>query len=86
MVAWNDNEYYAHPFNGSKCILRHTTIDAADKETIEAWNTRKPMDDIVKQLEEKSFKDYYYNESVYETKYLIWKDKAIEIVRKGGVK
>lgn len=50
-----------------------------EKEAIEAWNTRKPMDDIVKQLI-KEFKKYYGN-NWDEAPYLV---KAIDIVRSGG--
>jgi hypothetical protein len=54
--------------------------DEARTQTIETWNTRKPMDSIVEQLEEakeRSNRHYNYGE---ETAYR----HAIEIVRLGG--
>lgn len=50
-------------------------------ETIEAWNTRKPIDDIVEQLEK--LKEWGYAELMpCEVDELI--DKSIEIVKGGA--
>lgn len=80
----DESRYYKSQVYCKKCGVR-TNREHIPEIAVTTWNTRKPIDKVVEQLEEKSFKDYYYNESVYETKYLIWKDKAIEIV-KGGLK
>lgn len=44
--------YYTHKING--CILQHLCFETDYKETIDRWNTRKPMQAIVERLEEKS--------------------------------
>lgn len=49
-----------------------------DEEAVEAWNTRKPMDDIVERLEEESrFVLYEMN----EPKMYAGIERAIEIVK-----
>lgn len=48
------------------------------KEAIEAWNTRKPMDSIVEQLEEVSFVETVEE---YAEINLLLLDDAIEIVK-----
>jgi Lar family restriction alleviation protein len=56
-----------------------------EKETIEKWNTRKPMERMIKQLEEES--DFFGGEpmgSLQKAYYCKGIEKAIEIV-KGGV-
>ena len=57
-----------------------TRIHAFEEEAIEAWNTRKPMDRIIEQLEEKE-NDYTY-EKLYQQAGAIM--MAIEIVKAGG--
>lgn len=46
-----NGHYFAHKING--CILQHLCFETDDKEGIERWNTRKPMQEIVKRLEKK---------------------------------
>lgn len=67
-------------------------IEAARQELIERWNTRKPMERIVEQLEDserKSFNKCREEIELFKEEY--WRGnmngfgKAIEIVRKGGV-
>ena len=66
-----------------KGVLKNCGYDAlrelreqAKAKAIEAWNARKPMDDIIVQLEKESYDDGHG--------FLITLDKAIEIVKKGG--
>ncbi len=54
------------------------------KEVIEAWNTRKPIDRIVEELESVTFLMPPKNKGHYADNGLFLED-AIEIVRKGGV-
>lgn len=59
----------------------NSRLSENQEEVIEAWNTRKPIDDIVEQLEK--LKEWGYAELMpCEVDELI--DKAIEIV-KGGI-
>ena len=44
--------YYTHKING--CILQHLCFETDYKETIDRWNTRKPLQEIVERLEEDS--------------------------------
>lgn len=64
-------------------IRRDGTVSVADlvyKQAIEAWNTRKPMDRIVEQLEGlPNVNSDYWNSSD-----LIDREDAIEIVKGGG--
>lgn len=53
-----------------------------EAEAIKAWNTRKPMERIVEQLEETSKFALY---EVNEPKTYAGVEMALEIVRKGGV-
>lgn len=53
----------------------------AENEAIQAWNTRKPMDDIVERLEKET---KLYVDDDGNMGFAIPKNKAIEIV-KGGV-
>ena len=65
------------------------------EEAVNAWNTRKPIDRIVEQLEkEKEIHTEHYNISLYKDypdvkqryeQIQLVIDKDIEIVRKGGV-
>ena len=54
-----------------------------EEETIKQWNTRKPMEQIVEQLEEKSNDIPIQYENNYEQGFANGIDYAIEIV-KGG--
>ena len=64
------------------CYVR-TDGHLNEESAIKHWNTRKPLERIVEQLEEKSFVDYdeYYCDG---GECLISMNEAIEIV-KGGV-
>lgn len=61
-----------------------------EEAAVELWNTRKPMDDIVKKLEAERDKTDFVETSrpqrqyVYGNSYRPLFDTAIEIVRKGG--
>ena len=46
-----DDDYYWHPFNGCFLDANHVTNN---EKRIKAWNTRKPMQNIVKRLEEEN--------------------------------
>ena len=53
-----------------------------ESEAIQAWNNRKPIEDMVEQLEEK--REYYYlNDDVYDSVADDALDFAIDIVRGG---
>lgn len=39
---------YQHPYSNNGCLLREIVLSGSD---IQLWNTRKPMDRIVEQLE-----------------------------------
>lgn len=52
-----------------------------EESAIEAWNTRKPMERIVEQLEEQQNKNRYEN---HHDDWNVGLDQAIEIVRKEG--
>ena len=84
------------PFCGGKAIVRRVYEDrfgeccdcsassasAKTKElAIKAWNTRKPMDRIVEQLENASC---YIEDGDGHAGHVIFTDKAIEIVKAGG--
>lgn len=62
----------------------------SEEEVIEAWNTRKPIDKVVEQLEEEQdnagrLSGYFYNHNTYETcGYMEGLGKAIEIVKGGA--
>ena len=61
----------------------------ARQKVIDKWNTRKPIDNIIKELEENSSnykKSYKTNgKNIYKTVKAISKNRAINIVRKGSV-
>ena len=46
-----DDDYYWHPFNGCFLDANHVTNN---EKRIKAWNTRKPMQNIVERLEEQA--------------------------------
>lgn len=62
----------------------NTLFSFAEKEAIKQWNTRKPMDRIVEQLEEAKGKPYTDGVHTYNENDFIDIDKAIEIVKEGG--
>ena len=63
--------YFAHKTNNG-CILQHLCFEIDDEEAVKAWNTRKPMEAVVAELEkilgdtnfEKATKEV--NESFYD--------------------
>lgn len=62
-----------------KTCRTSTGCELKEEDVVEKWNTRKPMDQIVKQLEDVGniqFSSY--------TKPLITVEDAIKIVQKGG--
>ena len=67
-----------------KCELTLPRVYYRVSKAIEAWNTRKPMERIVERLEESktNFSRMGTLQSAYYDKGL---DKAIEIVKAGGV-
>lgn len=81
--------WYAHPT--TDCFNATVAFRADSEESIEAWNTRKPMDRIVEQLEKwKQEADEQYEDTDSELykmasvgKYHAYK-QAIEIVKEGG--
>ena len=71
--------WYAHPT--TDCFNATVAFRADSEESIEAWNTRKPMDRIVEQLKEVSFVETVEE---YAEINLLLLDDAIEIVKAGG--
>ena len=76
----------AKVYNGqvvcTKCWSGSACEDTTEK-AIEIWNTRKPMDRIVEQLEEQKTP----NKSMSKTESILRRrnfEDAIEIVKKGG--
>lgn len=43
--------YFAHKSNNG-CILQHLCFEIEDKEALKAWDTRKPVEDVLERLEE----------------------------------
>ena len=85
---WIGKEYWV---KCTKCICK-TSLSNNYNEPIKAWNTRKPMERIVEQLE-KEIDPYYFLEPSWETREVRTNKhkgfcdgicKAIKIV-KGGV-
>lgn len=85
------NQFYMHEYNG--CILQIICFRTDDVESIEKWNTRKPMERIVERVEYlpvKTTSKYveskevpeYFNE-VITGEYINKKD-VIEIVKEEG--
>lgn len=68
-----------HPDN--KCFLSAFSIDLRETERVEAWNTRKPMDRIVKRLEEE-IRNYETRFTYYDAGWNNGIHKGIEIVKK----
>lgn len=55
-------------------------------DAIEKWNTRKPIEKIVEQLEEWTFNaDVNLGDSTVKNSDLIASENAIDIVKRGGV-
>jgi Lar family restriction alleviation protein len=87
-LGYVDTEYFTKygvdcEFCG--CIVADRNSEA---EAIEAWNTRKPIDNIVEQLEKSSWwtpptydEDGYCND---DSEDVVELDTAIEIVKGGG--
>ena len=70
-----------------KCtICGASTTVLKSEEVIKAWNTRKPIDDIVERLVEKSYDSMHLDMStpMTETWQIIDLDDAIDIVRNAG--
>ena len=72
--------FYVHPVVG--CLLDGIPI-MNDTESIKRWNTRKPMQNIVEQLKEKSFPDFKKGYTCNGEELLYLSD-AIEIVKEEG--
>lgn len=70
-----DANTISHQFNCSNCGMVAYFDYLDEEESIEAWNRREPLEDIVEQLEELS------KYEVVENKF----KKAIEIVKSGGI-
>lgn len=51
-------------------------------KAIDRWNTRKPIDKVIEQLEKASC---YIEDGCGHAGHLVFTDDAIEIVKKGGV-
>lgn len=76
----------AEMFNYVTCLdcYCRTQVFTMKARAIEKWNTRKPMDRIVEQLEEAKGKPYTDGVHMYNENDFIEIDKAIEIVKEGG--
>ena len=84
-----ERKYFGRKFASVNCIECHIsqTGDGFEtrEEAIKHWNTRKPMERILEQLEEES--DFFGGEpmgSLQKAYYCKGIEKAIEIVRNGG--
>ena len=73
----SNNQYYFHPDND--CILHG--FGFADRRSIKAWNTRKPMQNIVERLREKAKEPMYQH---HGDNYYVGIYNAIEIVKEEG--
>lgn len=71
----------AHFVDCCQCDVRSGISFDGEQGAIEAWNTRKPMDRIVEQLEDASC---YIEDGDGHAGHLIFTDEAIEIVKEGG--
>ena len=58
-----------------------TAEDCTKEESIESWNTRKPMERIVEQLEDIS---KVYCEENNQQEGILWLQDAVEMVKRGG--
>ena len=62
------------------------TYDEARTQAINDWNTRKPMDNIVAELEKaKTSSNYEIEGLITRNGYIMGIDKSIDIVKAGGV-
>ena len=59
---------------------KYDSLEKLREQAIEAWNTRKPMQNIVERLEEASFPHNFGG----EVQMMILKNRAIEIVKEEG--
>lgn len=75
----HSNTNYLCPISDSESFQGGWTYDTKD-EAIKAWNTRKPIDDILEKLEDLQQPCYECRESCNE-KCVI--ERAIEIVKEG---
>lgn len=82
------HRWWTHTYEDSKnCFEGTAAIPVDDEEAIRMWNTRKPMDRIVEQLEEvkfwttETFDDFGYSND--DSREVIDFDTAIEIVKAG---
>ena len=73
-----DDDYYWHPFNGCFLDANHVTNN---EKRIKAWNTRKPMQNIVERLREKAKEPMYQH---HGDNYYVGIYDAIEIVKEEG--
>lgn len=71
----SNNQYYFHPDND--CILHG--FGFADRRSIKAWNTRKPMQNIVERLEKE-----LENTEWIEFEERITYRRSIQIVKEEG--
>ena len=78
----SNNQYYFHLDND--CILHG--FGFADRRSIKAWNTRKPMQNIVERLEETKTKSYVtgITSNPYEFGACHAMNDAIKIVKEEG--
>ena len=76
-----NGQYYAHKTNG--CILQHLCFETDDVESIERWNTRKPMQEILERLEDyQMWKEHMIYDLTFREREII--KKSIEIVKEVG--
>ena len=70
----------------TKCGIETRRNYLNGAKAIEAWNTRKPIDDIVERLEEKSYDSMHLDMStpMTETWQIIDLKDSIDIVRNAG--
>lgn len=53
MIVFEDKQLFGHRLEEEDCILAMHYFSTMDIESIEKWNARKPMQEIVKRLEKK---------------------------------
>lgn len=91
-VKLDDDEFYM--FCCDKCgagitfakeLEDGTATDCNKDESVDKWNTRKPIENVVEQLENMSNDIPLQYENNYEQGVSDGLDKAIEIVKKGRV-
>lgn len=71
--------WYEH--DSVDCTLKGIKVNIENDIQVGRWNTRKPMDRIVEQLEEAKGKPYTDGVHTYNENDFIDIDKAIEIVK-----